>query len=207
MEKDEPSQRNVAYHLGVFAFLLGRRRQNTELPESPTTEFPTNTASGNEVGASNCIFVSYRRDESAGFAGRIFDRLVSNFSREQIFMDVDNIEPGLDFVEVLNERVGDCDVFLAVIGPNWTMAKDLNGQRRLDDPHDFVRIEIEAALTRRIRVVPLLIGGSLMPRPDELPETMRALTRRQALEISHAHFNRDVEVLIRALKRVRGDPE
>jgi len=152
------------------------------------------------------IFVSYQRDESAGFAGRIFDRLVSSFSREQIFMDVDNIEPGLDFVDVLNERVGACEVLLAVIGPSWSAAMDSHGTRRLDDPHDFVRIEVEAALQRKVRVIPILVTGSRMPRPEELPESMRALTRRQAFEVSHAHFNRDVDGLIRALKRVVAGP-
>src|SRR5262245_25050461 len=121
-------------------------------------------------------------------------------------MDVDNIEPGLDFVDVLNERVGACDVLLAMIGPSWTDAIDAQGTRRLNDPHDFVRIEIEAALRRNVRVIPILLTGSRMPRPEQLPETMRALTRRQAFEVSHANFNRDVEGLIRTLKRIIPGP-
>jgi len=119
-----------------------------------------------------------------------------------VFMDVDNIEPGLDFVEILGERVGDCEVLLADIGKDWATCRDANGHRRLDDPHDFVRIEIEAALGRNVRVIPTLVDGAAMPRADDLPEGLRPLTRRQAVEISHTRFDMDAERLLRALARI-----
>jgi hypothetical protein len=200
-DKGTPPRKDLAYHMGAFAFLLGPRREATQ-PPSINQEAHGNIA--NATRPSGCIFISYRRDDAAGFAGRIFDRLVLGFSREQIFMDVDNIEPGLDFVDVLNERVSVCDVLLALIGPNWAVAADHHGKRRLDDAHDFVRIEIEAALARKVRVVPVLISGSKMPRPEELPESIRSLTRRQAIEVSHAYFNRDIETLVRAIRRAIG---
>jgi len=148
------------------------------------------------------IFISYRREDSAGFAGRLRDRLVSRFASDHVFMDVDNIEPGLDFVEILGERVGNCEVLLAVIGRDWATCRDANGNRRLDDPCDFVRIEIEAALGRNVRVIPALVDGAAMPRADVLPDGLRPLTRRQAVEISHTRFDMDAERLLRALAQI-----
>ena len=147
------------------------------------------------------VFISYRREDLAGFAGRIYDRLVSRLETSQVFFDVDNIEPGLDFVKVLADRVGDCDALVAVIGAEWLASCDEEQNRRLDDPHDFVRIEIEAALQRDIRVIPVLINGARMPRPAELPDTLKGLARRQAIEISHTRFDSDSERLTRALQR------
>ena len=100
-------------------------------------------------------------------------------------MDVDAIEPGLDFVKVLDEQVSGCDVLLAIIGPNWTHAKTSNGQRRLADPDDFVHIELASALQRDIRVIPVLIDGAQMPRADELPKPLRPLVRRNAVTVRH----------------------
>jgi len=95
--------------------------------------------------------------------------------------------------------VGQCDALIAVIGRNWASSKYLDDQRRLDDPNDFVRIEIEAALSRKIRVIPILVDGATMPRPDDLPDSLKKLTRRQGIEISHTRFDSDVERLTRAL--------
>jgi hypothetical protein len=148
------------------------------------------------------IFISYRRSDSSGYAGRIFDRLAPSFSRERVFMDVDNIELGLDFVEVLSDRVASCDALLAIIGRDWLEARDAAGKRRLDDPHDFVRIEIEAALKRNTRVIPVLVEGASMPSSDELPEPLKGLARRQGVEISHNRFDSDADLLIRALRRI-----
>jgi len=99
------------------------------------------------------IFINYRRGDDAGFTGRLFDRLETHFSADRLFIDVDSIAPGLDFVKVLDEQVAQCDVLLAVIGGGWLRATDASGARRLDNPRDFVRIEIESALARGIRVV------------------------------------------------------
>jgi hypothetical protein len=147
------------------------------------------------------VFISYRRDDSAGFAGRIYDRLVSRLESGRVFFDVDNIEPGLDFVKVLADRVGNCDALVAIIGEEWLTSSNDEHERRLDDPHDFVRIEIEAALQRDIRVIPVLINGARMPRATDLPDPLKPLVRRQAIEISHTRFDSDSERLTRAVQR------
>ncbi|MGE3305698.1 MAG: TIR domain-containing protein [Rhizobiaceae bacterium] len=146
------------------------------------------------------IFVSYRRDDAAASAGRLCDHLLRHFPREQVFFDVDNIEPGLDFVKVLDESVANCEVLLAVIGRTWISAKQ-EGRARLANPHDFVRIELESALRRDIRVVPVLVDGAAMPTERQLPEELRSLARRQAVTVSHASFASDVERLINVLRR------
>src|SRR4029453_9644354 len=121
------------------------------------------------------IFINYRRDDSIGTAGRLHDRLAQAFGRKNLFMDVDHIPAGVDFVEYLNSQLAACDIFLAVIGPNWLDAKNDAGGRRLHAPGDFVAIEISAALARKIRVVPVLIDGARMPDSRELPEPLKPL--------------------------------
>ena len=96
------------------------------------------------------IFISYRRDDSTGYAGRLYDRLSEYFGKDQVFMDVDHIEPGEDFVEMINQAIGTCSTLLALIGRNWITAADKKGVRRLDDPEDFVRLEITAARARYV---------------------------------------------------------
>jgi hypothetical protein len=145
------------------------------------------------------IFISYRRDDAAPWAGRVYERLAQDFKRDQIFMDVDNIAPGLDFVRELERQVGQCNVLIAVIGKDWTRARNAKGQRRLDDPRDFVRIELESALERDIRVIPVLVDGAGMPLADELPEKLQPLTRRNAIELTHARFGSDVQRLVSAV--------
>ena len=145
------------------------------------------------------IFISYRRSEDAAFAGRLFDRLERTFRREALFMDVDSIAPGQDFVSILKARVAECDVLLALIGRGWLTATDEAGRRRLNNAEDFVRIEIEAALTQRKRVIPVLIDDVPMPRAEELPEELKPLVRCQAIRLSHDRFRADCDRLIRAL--------
>jgi hypothetical protein len=130
------------------------------------------------------IFISYRRDDSGGWAGRLYDRLSQHFGRDNVFMDIDTIEPGLDFVEVIGQAVGSCDALIALIGKQWLTLTDDAGRRRLDDPEDFVRLEIAAALARNIRVIPALVQGARMPRSPDLPDVLRMLARRNAHEIS-----------------------
>ena len=115
--------------------------------------------------ASGRIFISYRREETAYPAGWLYDRLADRFGSDQVFKDVDSIELGDDFVEVITRAVGACDVLLALIGQEWLTITDARGRRRLSNPHDFVRLEIEAALTRNVRVIPILVDGPacLMP--------------------------------------------
>jgi len=145
------------------------------------------------------IFISYRREDTAPWAGRIYERLAHEFSRNQLFMDVDNIAPGLDFVEVLEEQIAACDALLVLIGRDWVEAKNVSGQRRLDDPNDFVRVEVEAALRRNVRVIPILVDGARMPAHEDLPECLRPLLRRNAVELTHARFGTDVKRLTDAL--------
>jgi len=143
------------------------------------------------------IFISYRRTDSAGYAGRIYDRLVAHFGENAIFMDVDTIEGGVDFIKVLEDAVQSCDVLIALIGRQWLNITDKEGKRRLDSPEDFVRIEIATALKRNIRVIPVLVDGVDMPQPIELPENLKALARRNALQVNHHSFNPDVSRLIK----------
>jgi formylglycine-generating enzyme required for sulfatase activity len=145
------------------------------------------------------VFISYRREDSAGFARLIYNRLTERLGRDSVFFDVDNIPVGLDFVDILSDSVGKCDALVAVIGKNWVSSSDVPGRRRLDDPNDFVRVEIEAALARQIRVIPVLVDGAAMPHAEELPDSMKKLIRRQGIEISHTRFDADVGRLTRAL--------
>jgi hypothetical protein len=146
------------------------------------------------------VFISYRRDDSAGYAGRVRDRLEHELGRDLLFMDVDAIPLGTNFSKVLHEEVAKCGVLLAIIGPNWPDARDENGNRRLDDPNDFVRIEIAAALQRNIPVIPILLDGARIPKATQLPEDLKELALRNGMEIRHASFQDDMNRLIRGLK-------
>lgn len=157
------------------------------------------SASSNEKFSG--IFVSYRREDTAGHAGRLFDRLVEHFGRERIFMDIDTIEPGEDFVTVIENAVGSCDILLAIIGRNWLTAGG-TGTGRLDNPNDFVRIEIAAALRRDIRVVPVLVQRATVPKAQDLPEDLVKLTRRNAVELTDLRWQTDVDQLITVMERV-----
>jgi len=153
------------------------------------------------------IFINYRRGDDPGHTGRLFDRLQEVFPPQQLFLDVDNIAPGLDFVRVLNERVGECDVLLAVIGKGWINASDAAGNRRLEDPEDFVRIEIVSALNQDKRVIPVLVGDATMPAPQDLPEPLRPLARRNAVRLTHERFRADTQGLVRALQQALAEIE
>ena len=150
------------------------------------------------------IFISYRRDDSAGYTGRLYDRLAAHFGADKVFMDVAGIELGTDFVTAIEQAVGSCKVLIVVIGDEWLSTTDAAGRRRLDDPHDFVRLETSVALEREIRVVPVLVGGALMPRGEELPAELKSLARRQAIEISHKQWDASTRELIRALNTMLG---
>jgi Concanavalin A-like lectin/glucanases superfamily/TIR domain len=150
------------------------------------------------------LFISYRREDSEGHAGRLYGDLVRRFGDGSVFMDV-GIEPGLDFRKVIDDNVSSCGVLLALIGPTWLDAKDEHGQRRLDDPKDFVRLETAAALRRGIAVVPLLVHGARMPKPGQLPDELAELAYRNGLELTHARWDQDVEVLVKTLDRHLGN--
>lgn len=151
---------------------------------------------------SGGIFVSYRREDAKHPTGRLVDRLSKTFTDGQIFIDVDNIAPGLDFRKVLADKVQACDVLLAVIGPGWLDARNTSGVRRLDDPRDFVRIELESALTRDVRVIPVLVDGADMPPEDVLPPPLQPLAYRNAVRLSYERFGADADDLTRALTAI-----
>jgi uracil-DNA glycosylase family 4 len=146
------------------------------------------------------IFINYRRQDSEGYVGRLYDHLARHFERDALFMDVDDIPPGADFVQVLEEAVAACDVFIAVIGPSWLTLTDETGARRLDQWNDFVRIEIASALNQNKLVIPVLVGRARMPSPAQLPDDLAALCRRNAFELSHQRFSYDAEKLVAAIK-------
>ena len=154
---------------------------------------------GKSSGAPK-IFISYRRADSADVVGRIYDRLIQQFGKSAIFKDVDSIPPGVDFKEHLEKAVARCKVFLAVIGDSWLDVTDSKQRSRLQDPSDFVRIEIESALNRNILVIPLLVRGSIMPGEKKLPPSLRKLVYRNAISIrSDPDFNGDMDRLIDAI--------
>ena len=151
------------------------------------------------------IFINYRRENSIGMAGRLHDRLERTFGRANLFMDVDHIPAGIDFVAHLNREVAACDVILVLIGPNWLTVKNESGGRRLDDPEDFVAIEIAAALARDIRVIPVLVDGARVPKASELPDSLKPLARRHAVDIRHTHFGHDAEALVARMREALGN--
>jgi len=146
------------------------------------------------------VFISYRREDSSGYAGRLFDILSVHFGRENTYMDVDTIMGGDNFPAVIEEKISQCDALLAVIGERWLTCTAANGGRRLDMAGDFVRLEIAKALERGVRVIPVLVGGATMPRQDDLPDELRQLAAREAMDLRDAHFRADAERLIDTLK-------
>jgi hypothetical protein len=175
-----------------------------ERPEQQDASGP----SGTRAATGFRIFLNYRREDASGHAGRLYDFLrhgggeVAGFGKEQIFMDIDTIAPGVDFRRVIEDAVGSCDVFIAVIGRQWLGATDASGRRRVDKGNDFVRLEIEAALAREIPVVPALVQGAEMPSADELPESLDDFAHRNAVELSDARWAYDVSRLATWLKTV-----
>jgi predicted ATPase len=151
------------------------------------------------------LFISYRRSDTAGHVGWLNDRIAEHFGQEQIFRDIETIRPGADFVTTIQDAVGSCDVLLAMIGKQWLSSADAEGRRRLDDPGDFVRLEVATALEREILVIPVLVQGATMPQAEELPEPLKALARRNALELTDARWAFDVGRLIETIERSLGE--
>ena len=158
------------------------------------------------------VFISYRREDSAFPAGWLYDRLCAHLGSDNVFKDVDSIDPGDDFDRVIGDAVGSCQVLLALIGDRWLDITDGTGHRRLDDPEDFVRLEIEAALRRDVRVIPILVGRAPLPSSEQLPDSLRGLIRRHAIELSPNRFEPDVARLVRRIDKtlaaiVEGPPD
>ena len=152
----------------------------------------------------HCIFLSYRRGDSAGHAGRLADDLTDHFGDPGIFRDLDSITPGTDFVHAIESAVATCRVFVPVIGPGWLTAAAENGSRRLDDPGDFVRLEIEAALRRKVAILPVLVEGADMPCPDDLPPSIARLARYNAMDLRDGDWEYGIERLVGILAQQVG---
>src|SRR5262245_56562210 len=131
------------------------------------------------IGAAP-IFINYRREDSAGYAGRLFDRFVGELGRDQVFRDFENIPPGENFTQAIHQGIDGSVVLLVLIGPRWLTAADADGRQRLADPCDLVRREIELGLQRKLRVIPVLLPGANMPAAQDLPESLRPLTQYNA---------------------------
>ena len=146
------------------------------------------------------IFISYRRDDTEGHARTLFQDLVKEFGEHAVFMDVAGIAPGRDFRKVIDENTASCCVLLAIIGKNWTSTTDDSGAPRLADPLDFVRLETASALKRDIPVIPVLVHGAHMPKAEQLPADLKDLVFRNNVELTHARWDSDVQVLIHSLR-------
>lgn len=154
------------------------------------------------------IFINYRRGDDPGTTGRLYDRLEAEFSPGQLFMDVEgHIRGGDDFVEVLRAQVAQCDVLLAIIGPRWLEIADEQGRRRLDNPADWVRVEIAGALAGGKRVIPVLVGGADIPRAEDLPDDLKPLARRQVIRITPERFKADAQGLVNQIKGALAEAE
>ena len=170
--------------------------ESLHAPQAAAPPAPVSSDTATPVG----VFISYRRNDAPHLAGRLFDRLREHFGDGRIFMDVDSIEPGLDFGEVIADAVRSSKVMLVIIGPNWLSSQD--GSRRIDSPDDYVRIELDQALQRGIRVIPVLVDGSTMPSSTDLPDELQSLARRNAVEITHRAFTTDADRLIELTDRL-----
>ncbi len=160
----------------------------------PTEGFP--------IAQPRTLFVCYRREDSQDAAGRLHDRLAHAYGSERVFMDIDNVPLGVNFVSFISAQLQHCSAVLVMIGRNWTTATDQRGRRRLDDPADHVRVEIAAALKQQVPVIPILVQDASMPNADELPEDMRSLAFYNALKLTPEFWRAGVERLIKELDRV-----
>ena len=170
--------------------LAGSARPRPWYPETP----------GTRLALVMRIFICYRREDSSGHAGRLYDRLEAHFGDDDVFMDIAAIEPGADYMEVIDRTVATVDVLIVLIGQRWLGTRDPAGARRLDDPEDVVRLEVASALARNIRVFPVLVQGATMPHPSDLPPDLAGLTRRNAIEISDGRWDFDAERLIHSIE-------
>jgi hypothetical protein len=140
------------------------------------------------------VFIAYRQADSPAHARGIGERLIARFGRGQVFKDVESLKPGQDFVDVIRDRLQEAAVTLVLIGPNW------NRDRRIENPDDLHREEIRTSLERQLPIIPVLVSGAQMPRPDELPEDVRRLHRRQAVEIPDKRWDDGVRDLLAAVQ-------
>ena len=146
------------------------------------------------------VFISYRRDDTAGYAGRLYDALTAHFGKEHVFIDIDSIGAGQNFADVIERQIASCSVVIVLIGKAWLTSTDEHRARRLDNPHDFVRLEVASALRRKLPVIPVLVGGAKMPHPEDLPAPLAPLAYLNAIEIFDSLFRDSVKHLVDALQ-------
>jgi hypothetical protein len=158
-------------------------------------------------GTPSGIFISYRREDASGEAGRLYDHLIAHFGEQMVFRDIDTITPGSDFVRRIEDAVGACQVVLVVIGRSWSTIRGPDGQRRLDNPTDFVRLELTASLQQGIRMIPVRVQDAEMPHPEDLPEPLQELARRNAIELSDDRWGYDVKRLVTAIEKSVKPPQ
>jgi hypothetical protein len=148
------------------------------------------------------VFICYRREETAAHAGRLYDAMVARFGEGNVFIDVDDLGPGVDFVERIDHVLSECRALVVVMGPSWAAIEDGQGGRRIDDPDDFVRREVKSGLGSKATVIPVLVSGAGMPRRESLPEELRPIARRNALELSETRWAHDVGRLFGVLEEL-----
>jgi hypothetical protein len=150
------------------------------------------------------IFVSYRRDDTQGWVGRLARVLQESFPHAQVFYDIATIRPGEDFPTVLEQALSSCQTMLVLIGPRWLSAQTAEGRRRIDEPDDYVRVEIATALARPILVVPVLFGRTAMPATASLPDVLQPLARKQGHEITDIRWDYDCDLLLQVVGKALG---
>jgi hypothetical protein len=156
-------------------------------------------ATGTPRAQAQKVFICYRRQETAAYAGRLYDAMVARFGEDNVFMDVD-IAPGVDFERQITEVVSGCVALLIVMGPNWAATTEEDGRRRIENPADFVRLEVETGLQRSdVTPIPVLVDGARMPRREDLPAEIRGIARRNAIELSNGRWSYDVGRLMETL--------
>jgi formylglycine-generating enzyme required for sulfatase activity len=160
-----------------------------------------------KIRTMSTVFISYRRENTAGEARALFNDLAARLGEDSVFMDVDSIALGRDFRSVLQETTASCDLMLVLIGRNWVDARDEGGRVRLENPADYVRLEIEAGLKRDIAVTPVLVQGAHMPAPEDLPAEIRNLAYRNGFELSHNRWESDFQEMVRRLDLDGGTPD
>jgi hypothetical protein len=154
--------------------------------------------------APHPLFLCYRRSDADDAAGRLYDRLVGAFGVDRVFMDIDSVPLGIDFVDHVTEQIGQCNAVIVMIGKHWLTVKDKKRRRRLDNEDDLVRAEIRAALQQRIPVIPVLVQNAEMPHPDDLPNDIRLLIRRNGIALRHDQWREGVARLLKELDPIMG---
>jgi hypothetical protein len=196
--------------VGVAVFFLYRffSRRVEETPQSTLRVEPKPQSARKPItvpSASNyipgSIFISYRRDDSADITGRIYDRLIQHFSKEIVFKDVDSIPLGIDFRQHLEGALSQCRILLAIVGDQWLGREVAEGKRRIDDPRDHLRLELEVALSRNIPVIPVLVRKASIPAEDALPPSLRSMAYRNGIQVRpDPDFHGDMDRLIKGIE-------